>query len=249
MLRRAETPSGNANWPVIPAKRTADTGDRGYQFHGFAANLLQAQEEERRRVSRELHDELGQRLALLEIQIEAMKRRLAPDDRLASDLLILRERVGEIADDVHRICYRLHPAILENLGLVAAVRSHCEEFSALSGVQTRFSESSVPAHPPSAAALCVYRVVQEGLRNVAKHACTTRAAVILRGMRHGLQVVIQDRGRGFLLDEARAKGGLGLVSLSERVRLAGGECVIRSAPDHGTRIQAWIPLAMEACAG
>ncbi|MBZ5605942.1 MAG: hypothetical protein LAO79_26890, partial [Acidobacteriia bacterium] len=125
MLRRAEAMPQNASWAAIKAQSPiGDTCATGFELRGLAASLLQAQEEERRRVSRELHDELGQRLALLEIQIEAMKRRVNPGEQLASELVTLRERVGEIADDVHRICYRLHPAILENLGLIAAVRSY-----------------------------------------------------------------------------------------------------------------------------
>jgi len=219
-----------------------------FGFPRAAANLLEAQEEERRRVSRELHDELGQQLALLDLQIEGMKRRLGSDERVAVELISLRTRVGEIADALHRICYRLHPAILENLGLVAAVRSYCDEYSAWSGVKARFSHCDVPSRLPSATALCLYRVVQESLRNVARHSRATRAVVVLRGIKHGLQVVVKDSGRGFILGEARGKGGLGLISVTERVRLAGGECEIRSAPNHGTRIQAWVPLAMEACA-
>src|SRR5581483_7508982 len=125
MLRRAEAVPQNTNWTAIGNQGSIDGARGGFEFRGLAANLLQAQEEERRRVSRELHDELGQRLALLEIQIEAMKRRLNPSEQLATELLSLRTRVGEIADDVHRICYRLHPAVLENLGLVPALRSYC----------------------------------------------------------------------------------------------------------------------------
>jgi signal transduction histidine kinase len=250
MLRRAETSHHDSSWVTLNTRpASGDPGGNGFELRNLAANLLEAQEEERRRVSRELHDELGQRLALLEIQIEEMKRRLGCDERLASDLAALRTRVGEIAEDVHRICYRLHPAVLENLGLVPAIRSYCEEYSAWSGIRTRFSHCEVPGHLPSSATLCIYRIVQEALRNVAKHSRASRAMVILRGVRHGLQIVVKDSGRGFVLDQVRSKGGLGLISLSERVRLAGGNCVIRSAPDHGTRIQAWIPLAMEACAG
>ncbi len=250
MLRRAELTSQNPNWIELKTRDAAhEGGGNCFELRELAANLLEAQEEERRRVSRELHDELGQRLALLEIQIEEMKRRLGSDERLASELVTLRTRVGEIADDVHRICYRLHPAILENLGLVAAVRSYCEEYSAWSGIKARFSYCDVPSHLPASVSLCIYRVVQEALRNAAKHSRATRAIVMLRGIRHGLQIVIKDSGRGFVLDQVRGKGGLGLISVTERVRLAGGNCAIRSAPDQGTRIQAWIPLSMEACAG
>src|SRR5262249_54063664 len=135
---------------------------------------------------------------------------------------------------------------------IAAVRSYCEEFGARTGIKTRFSFCGVPARLSSVVSLCIYRVVQEALRNAAKHSCASRAIVILRGIKHGLQIVIRDRGRGFVLEEVRSKGGLGLISVTERVRLAGGNCAIRSAPDQGTRIQAWIPLEkafQKACAG
>lgn len=247
-IRRAAVRPDAASWTGIAANDAPAGGGNVFDDRQMGANVFAAQEEERRRVSRELHDELGQRLALLEIQIEEMKRRLGGDERLAADLAALRARVGEISDDVHRICYRLHPAILENLGLIAALRAYCDEQSAWSGIKTRFSYCGIPSSLPSSVALCVYRVVQEALRNVAKHARATRALVVLRGNPQGLQVVIKDTGRGFNPGETR-KGGLGLISLRERVRMAGGSCVIRSVPEHGTRIQIWVPLAMGACAG
>ena len=226
-----------------------------YDVRVTSARLLATEEEERRRVSRELHDELGQRLALLEIQIEEMGRRLGSNPDVASGLGKLRSQVGEIADDVHRICYRLHPAILEHLGLIAAVRSYCEEYSAWSGVKTRFTHCGSFSSLSSSLALCIYRVVQEALRNVAKHARSARAMVVLRANAAGIQVVVKDFGRGFIVREGCTKG-LGLTSLAERVRLAGGTCVIRSAPGHGTRVQASVPLAQPtppkailACAG
>jgi signal transduction histidine kinase len=218
------------------------------EFRNLAASLLAAQEEERRRVSCELHDELGQRLALLEIQIQEMERRLGSQSAVSPELVRLRTQVGRLADDVHRICCRLHPAILENLGLVVAIRSYCEEHSAWSGIDVRFTHTDVPSRLPAPIALCLYRVAQEALRNVARHAAAKRATVVLSVTRNGLQLTIKDNGQGFDLNAARAKGGLGLISLSERVRLAGGTWIIRSAPGRGTRVQAWVPLAAGASA-
>lgn len=232
---KADAPPGTAQPARLPESHTT------FEFRATSAHLLAAEEEERRRVSRELHDELGQRLALLELQIEEMERRLGSDPDVIVGLEKLRANVGVIADDVHRICYRLHPAILEHLGLVAALRSYCEEFSTWSGIKTRFSYCAVPAQLPPAVSLCVYRVVQEGLRNVAKHSRASRALVVLRGTSGGIQLVLRDDGRGFDLGRARSKG-LGLTSLDERVRLSGGTCVIRSAPGRGTRIQASVPF-------
>jgi signal transduction histidine kinase len=248
IMRRADIKL-NPEWPApLPC-------DDFFEFRARSARLLATEEEERRRVSRELHDELGQRLALLEIQIEEMERRLGSDPDVSRGLTSLRAQVGEIADDVHRICYRLHPAVLEHLGLVAAVRAYCEEYSTWSGVKTRFTHCGSFSKIPASVALCIYRVVQESLCNVAKHACATRALVVLRGNGAGVQVVVKDSGRGFVLREVCSKG-LGLTSLAERVQLAGGQCMIRSAPGRGTRIQASVPLvqptqsqAVLACAG
>jgi len=217
-------------------------GGNLFEFRTLADNLIAAQEEERRRVSRELHDELGQRLALLEIQIEQMEHRLAADPQVAAELECLRAHVAKIAEDVHRICYRLHPAVLENLGLVVALESYCEEYAAWSGVKTRFVHCGVPSQLPKAIALCLYRVVQETLRNVARHANARRAIVVLRGNAERLELIVKDSGRGFDPSRVRGQGGLGLISLSERVHLAGGICNIRSAPGRGTRIQASVPI-------
>lgn len=219
----------------------------------LAADRVAAQEEERRRVSRELHDELGQRLGLLELQIAQMERELGGNAGVCSALESLRGSVEGIAEDLHRICCRLHPAILENLGLAVAVRCFCEEYNTWSGVKARFLHCGVPSKLPPPIALCLYRVVQEGLRNVAQHARATRAVVVMRVDEPGvdltgpagIHVTIKDNGCGFELDGAARSGRLGLVSLNERVKLSGGTFSIESAPDRGTRIRAWVPLGNE----
>lgn len=231
----------NPPWTLPAAQPFGSAGALRFEMRGVAADLLAAQEEERRRVSRELHDELGQRLAVLEIQIEQMERQLGADAAVYSALESLRGQVGEIADDVHRICCRLHPAVLENLGLIVAVRSFCGEFSGWSGVKTRFTHSGVPNKLPPAVSLCIYRLIQEGLRNVARHAHARRAVVIVRGGESGIEVRIRDNGRGFLTGRPGQSSGLGLISLSERVRLLGGTFAVQSAPDRGTRVRVWIP--------
>jgi signal transduction histidine kinase len=206
------------------------------------ADRVEAREEERRRVSRELHDEVGQKLALLELQITQIERDLAPDAGVRAALQSLRGRVVDIADDLHRICCRLHPAALEHLGLPVAVQSLCEEFNSSSAVKTRFLSCGVVRELPSHTALCLYRVVQEGLRNVTRHASATRAVVVMRSSAFGIETTITDNGRGFRTEEAARGGGLGLVSLQERVALAGGTFSIESAPGHGTRLRTWIPI-------
>jgi signal transduction histidine kinase len=229
---------------------TARWSPRASHRGSLAADRVAAQEEERRRVSRELHDELGQRLGLLELQIAQMERELGGNSGVSSALELLRGSVGAIADDLHRICCRLHPAVLENLGLAAAVRCFCEEFTTWSNVRTRFMHCGVPSKLAPPIGLCLYRVVQEGLRNVAQHARATRAVVIMRidepGIEPaGIHVTIKDNGCGFPLGGTVGNGRLGLVSLNERVKLAGGTFAIDSAPNRGTRIRAWVPLSNE----
>lgn len=237
--------------PVETRTQLLSSSPRGHHRAGLLlADRVAAQEEERRRVSRELHDELGQRLCLLELQIAQMERELGGDSNISTALGSLRGSVGAIADDLHRICCRLHPAVLENLGLAVAVESFCEEYNAWSGVKAKFLHCGVPAKLPPQSALCLYRVVQEGLRNVAQHARATRAVVAMRGCSSGMepvgvQVTIKDNGCGFRVDGAGRNGRLGLVSLNERVKLAGGTFSIESAPQRGTRIRAWVPISNE----
>jgi signal transduction histidine kinase len=224
--------------------------DEVLSLPGFAAWLLSTQEAEQRRISREIHDDLGQKLALLEIQVENMKRTPPSESRLVSELESLRGSVSDLAEDLKRICHSLHPVILDNLGLVVGIECLCEEYTKTSGIAVKFLRSDIPP-VPSGISLCLYRVVQEALHNVAKHACTKRATVGLGRSDDGIQVTIQDAGCGFdpLIARkypARPKHGLGLISLGERVRLLGGRCEVRSQRGRGTQISVFIPFSSSA---
>jgi signal transduction histidine kinase len=234
----------------------ASGGDEVVGLRSFAAYLLVAQEAEQRRISREIHDDLGQKLALLEIQVERMKRARAPEARLVIELEALRGCVAGLAEDLHRICHCLHPVILDNLGLVAGIESLCEEYTRMSGVAVKFVCGDIPP-ATSNISLCLYRVVQEALHNVAKHSRAKRATVTLCGSSTGIQVMIRDTGGGFDLSlyrgasaranaPARSNQGLGLISLDERVRLLRGRFEIRSKPGRGTRIVAFVPFSSPA---
>jgi signal transduction histidine kinase len=234
--------------------RTAVVGnDEVGRLRGFAAHLLLAQEAEQRRISREIHDDLGQKLALLEIQLERMKGTPRSEAGLVSELEALRGSVAGLAEDLHRICHCLHPVILDNLGLAVGIECLCEEYTRMSGIDVRFVCGDIPPPPPGIS-LCLYRVVQESLHNVAKHARAKRATVTLCGSSAGIQVTIRDAGCGFdpalsRRDHARTNHGLGLISLSERVRLLGGRCEIRSKPGSGTRIVVFVPFSPQVAAG
>lgn len=209
----------------------------------LAAQVLVAQEAERQRFSREMHDDLAQKVALLEFQIESMKRKFNQPDGALAELESLRGSVAALAEDLHRICYRLHPVVLDNLGLVAGVEFLCDEYARLSGVIPKFVPETVPDSVPSNVALCLYRVIQEALNNTHKHAGANEVAVLLRGFPNGIRAIVSDSGRGFETNYSGTKSGLGLTFICERVRLLGGRSSVRSAPGRGTRIEVFVPLS------
>jgi signal transduction histidine kinase len=224
--------------------RRAAEHTRNRKHHGsLAAHVLVAQEAERRRVSREMHDDLAQKVALLQFQIEGMKRRLGSQPQVLPELESLRGCVAMLAEDVHRICFRLHPVILDNLGLVRGVEFLCEEHFRTTGVKATFEHHAIPEQIPSNVALCVYRVVQEAVQNVAKHSTAKDVTVKLRKIGNGIGAEICDAGQGFDMRDSEAKPRLGLVFISERVRLLGGRCTIRSTPGKGTRVSVVVPLS------
>jgi signal transduction histidine kinase len=221
------------------------TSDIGYGTSdgNIAAQVLVAQEAERRRFSREMHDDLAQKVALLEFQIEGMKRKLNRRDGALAELECLRGSVAALAEDLHRICYRLHPVVLDNLGLVAGVEFLCNEYARTSGIRPKCVCETMPDRVPANVALCLYRVIQEALSNVHKHACAKQVAVLLRGFTNGIRAIVSDSGRGFEVNCTGDNSGLGLTFICERVKLLGGRSSIRSAPGRGTRIEAFVPLS------
>jgi signal transduction histidine kinase len=221
---------------AIQARNTCLSAAALSPMRSWASELIRVQEEERRRISQELHDDLGQRLALLTIKIHQLEQKHLPAD-VAEGLKTLKDLIGDIDSDIHRICYQLYPVVLEKLGLLVALRSLCEDFSESSNIETSFHYEKVPEHVPGDAALCLYRVTQEALHNIYKHARTKRASVSLRGTAEGLEAVIMDFGAGFNSLSIRKKKGLGLITMEERVLSVGGHCSIRSSPGLGTEVR------------
>jgi signal transduction histidine kinase len=148
----------------------------------------------------------------------------------------------ELAVDVHQISHQLHPSKLEHLGLVKTVRSHCQEITRETKVAVGFSDENVPQLLSLETALSLYRIVQEALRNVIKHSGSKTAQVELSGGSGEVRLVVSDSGKGFDADATRGSAGLGLVSMRERVRFAGGEFSIGPCPSGGTRVEVRIPL-------
>jgi PAS domain S-box-containing protein len=209
----------------------------------LSARLICAQEDERGRIARELHDDLNQRLALLSIGLEQLRQKPpASSARAREQLEELLSRAREISSDVQRISHRLHPSKLEHLGLVAALRGLCTELSEPRRVEIGFRHNQVPRPLPGDVALCLYRVAQEALHNVVKHSRARSAQVELIAGPRSLRLTVTDSGVGFVPDSASGNDGLGLVSMRERLRLLGGELAIHSRPGNGTRVEARLPL-------
>jgi PAS domain S-box-containing protein len=212
-------------------------------LQAIAGRLIEAEETERRRLSRELHDDLNQKLAILAVDAGRLARVLPHSDpqRIENDLRALQSRLTVICGQVRTMAYQLHPSILDDLGLVVAVRSYCAEFSRREGIQTKFLHRNLSRPIPQEHASTIYRITQEALRNVAKHSGANTAFVSLVGSERDIMLTIRDTGKGFRLDEARAHGGLGLTSMEERARILHGTLEVNSRPTAGTTITARIP--------
>jgi signal transduction histidine kinase len=210
----------------------------------LSSRLIGAQEEERKRLARELHDDVSQQIAALSMATGNLKRQLPKDcgDAQRQADLIYGNLV-QLAEAVRRLSHELHPAVLQYSGLEPALRSYCEEFGALSGLEIALEiEGSFAGVAPDAA-LCLFRVAQEALRNVVKHAGVSKASVELRRSQGMLRLKVSDSGVGMEPGVAAAKAGLGLLSIRERARLVGGKTEIRSVPGEGTSVTVEIPEA------
>ena len=208
------------------------------EIQDLAGRLIAGQELERKRLARELHDDVSQKLALLSIEVDLMKR---GGGEAAPSTLGIAERVASIASDVHSLSHRLHPFKLEALGLVEAIRALCADVSKQYGLKVDFVNDSLPPRFPPDLSLCLFRIVQEGLRNVVKHSGSTDVWIQLSASNSEVSLQIADCGVGFApADHART--GLGLISMRERINFVGGRLAIRSLPGFGTRIGVRVPL-------
>jgi signal transduction histidine kinase len=213
------------------------------ELRKLAGQILGAQELERRRIARELHDDFGQGLALLSVELDLLRQRsegISPEAQARMEAM--SGRVKELSSSIHDLSHQLHPMKLEQLGLVAAMRGLTKEIAQSHKLPIDFRPEEVPAAIPPDVALCLYRVTQEALRNVVRHSGATSATVVVSALDSRLSVSVTDNGKGFHYDGANSTGGLGLVSMRERLRLAGGELAVSSQDGEGTRLEAFIPL-------
>jgi signal transduction histidine kinase len=198
-----------------------------------------AQEDERSRLARALHDDVTQRLAALAIDAGRAERNSGPTGGAA--MRSMREGLVRLSEDVHALSFRLHPSILEDLGLIEALKAECERFSQCP-VRLEVNTRDIPDALPQDVALCLFRIAQEGLRNVARHAGARQIEVSLRRLGRGLELAVKDDGAGFDAGQRRAGMSLGLSGMRQRVALLGGKIDIESSSGHGTTILAWVPL-------
>jgi PAS domain S-box-containing protein len=209
----------------------------------LSGRLIEAQEEERHRIAREIHDDYNQRLAVLAIDLEELAESVGqPNVDARQRLHELWNCVSELGADLHALSHRLHSSTLESLGLVAGVRAFCEEFTDQQEVEVVFTHENVPRTLPGDVALCLFRIVQEALRNIKRHSGANQAEVRLEGSGDRLHLSVSDRGRGFDAKERSNQGGIGIRSMEDRLRLLGGHLQIHSQPGEGTRIDAWLPV-------
>jgi signal transduction histidine kinase len=219
---------------ILWAERRRRT--RGQQeLRRLSGQLLTAQEDERGRIARDLHDHICQQLALLAIELDVQ------DHQDGADVASLGDKARAIAADVQTLARELHPSRLEHLGLIDAVRRLGLEVERLHRLRVEVAASDWPAELPRGLIYCFYCVAQEALQNVLKHSRAETAQVAFRVTRHGLQMIVSDDGCGFDAGAATARAGLGVASMRERLRVLGGTLTIHAAPGRGTRLRAEVP--------
>jgi signal transduction histidine kinase len=205
--------------------------------------LIEAHESERRRLSRELHDNLGQRLALLSAELVMLRDTLGSSPLVVDQIDKLLAHTVDLGTEVHRLSHDLHPAWLEHTGLPDSVRRVCTDLSRVYRVPIDLQCVDVPAGLSKDIALCLYRIVQEALHNVVKHSAAAGASVRLEAGSGEVVLTVVDDGRGFDPLVEGAMNGVGLISMRERTRQADGSFVLTSQPGLGTRVQVRLPLA------
>ena len=211
------------------------------RLRNLGGRLLRAEEAERTRVARELHDDVSQQLAALGISLSSMKRQLPPDSPLRDEVVALQEQAMMAANGIRALSHELHPAALRHAGLLPAIRELVTQFDRRESVHAELiaEEREIDVSPD--VALCVYRVTQEALRNVARHSGARQAEVRLVVSDADLELTITDHGVGFDEEDARRRGGLGLTSIDERVKLVSGTVNLNTSPGSGTKIVVRVP--------
>jgi two-component system sensor histidine kinase UhpB len=211
------------------------------ELRNVGGRLLTAAERERARVARELHDDVGQHLAVFAIGLNRLQRRLPDDALLRREVSALQRQALTVAEGVRSLSHELHPGTLQHAGLVPAVRELCAQFERRESMRADLTVQGGDIEVATDVALCAYRVTQEALRNAARHSGARTAKVTIAATVSSLELTVADEGRGFDDSAVRQRGGLGLTSIDERVRIVGGTVDLATAPGHGTRIVVRLP--------
>jgi PAS domain S-box-containing protein len=215
----------------------------------LGGRLINAQERERARLAREIHDDFSQRLALLACELEFVRRMIGESPREASERLhLLQSSVGEIGTDLHALSHSLHSSILEYMGLASAVDSYCTKMARQFQIQIEVHQN-IPKTLPPGAALCLFRIVQEALGNAIKHGRASRIDVLLDGGGQAVSLTVYDNGVGFDLSSKLSSGGIGMITMRERARMLGGTFDVLSQPGLGTLIAVRVPIGVSQITG
>jgi signal transduction histidine kinase len=220
---------------VTDVKRAEET------LTGMTRKLIEAQEQERARIGRELHDDINQRLAMLAVELDQLQRNPSELQRLVQEL---RKELAEISNDVQALSHDLHSSKLDYLGVVAGIKSWCKEFGEHQRMEIDFKGDVQSVLRPEVG-LSLFRVLQEALHNTIKHSGVKRVEVQLVEHSNAVNLIVRDSGAGFDIEAARGGRGLGLTSMRERIRLVNGTIAIESKPMHGTTVHVRVPLESE----
>jgi signal transduction histidine kinase len=214
------------------------------QLQHFARRLINAQEEERERIAREIHDDVGSRIALLSFAVRhIMNQRTRHSATRMDELTQIMDNITDLSNALRNLSHWLHPPLLRHAGICIALRSLCDEFEKTQGVEM---DILIPPELPNLAdevGLCIFRVAQECLHNIAKYADARNVSVVLERTAKEIRLKVSDNGRGFVSSEAVARTGLGLISMQERVLGIRGNLEIFSAPGAGTEIRVTVPIS------
>ena len=222
----------------VERQRAEDTA------HEFSRRLISAQEDERSRLARELHDDVTQRLALLAINAGRAAHK-AGNGKSDEAMSAMRQGLTKLSEDVHALSYRLHPSILDDLGLIEALKNEAERFSQSESVPVDLKVEEDLVAPTGPIALGLFRIAQEALQNVGRHAKAGQVMMSLRQFDNGFEFYVRDDGVGFEPKVHRMRPSLGLASMQQRIYLLGGELNVESNPGHGTMVLAWVPSMEE----
>lgn len=228
----------------ITERKKAEESLRNLSFR-----VMRIQEEERARIASELHDDFSQRLAVLTFQLDqVLQDSLEAESPSGRQLIALSKIAHQLCGDIQHLTRHLHPSHVEIVGLVSAVSGFCAEYARQNGFEVEFAHSLVPEALPQEVKLCLYRVAQEAIRNAQKHSGCRRVRVELSGTPEAIRLCVSDAGKGFEPASAQGFDGLGLLSMTERVKSLGGEFRVQSRPGGGTSVEAFIPLAQSVAA-